>query len=31
LPAVQQLRRATADLPPIEHAREWPATHRPKY
>jgi glutathione S-transferase len=31
LPAVQRLRRATADLPPIEHARKWAVSHRPKY
>ena len=31
LPAVQQLREVTADLPPIEHARKWPDSHRPKY
>jgi glutathione S-transferase len=31
LPAVQRLREATADLPPIWHARKWPETHRPKY
>jgi len=31
LPTVQQLRKATADLPPIEHARKWPESHRPKY
>ena len=31
LPAVRQLRQATADLPPIEHARKWAASHRPKY
>jgi hypothetical protein len=31
LPAAQRLRQATTDLPPIEHARKWPATHRPKY
>ena len=31
LPTVQRLRRATADLPPIEHARKWPDSHRPKY
>jgi glutathione S-transferase len=31
LPTVQRLRRATADLPPIEHARKWAVSHRPKY
>ena len=31
LPAVQRLRSVTADLPPIEHARKWPDSHRPKY
>jgi glutathione S-transferase len=31
LPTVRQLRQATADLPPIEHARKWAASHRPKY
>jgi glutathione S-transferase len=31
LPAVQRLRRETANMPPIEHARKWPVTHRPKY
>ena len=31
LPTVRQLRRATADLPPIEHARKWAVSHRPKY
>jgi glutathione S-transferase len=31
LPTVQQLRQATADLPPIEHARKWAVSHRPKY
>ena len=31
LPAVQQLRQATADLPPIEHGRKWATSHRPKY
>src|SRR5262249_40244879 len=31
LPTVQQLRKAHADLPPIEHARKWPESHRPKY
>ena len=31
LPAVQRLRQATADLPPIEHARKWPISHRPTY
>jgi glutathione S-transferase len=31
LPAVQRLRQATADLPPIWHARKWPDSHRPKY
>jgi glutathione S-transferase len=31
LPAVQRLRKVTADLPPIEHARKWPESHRPKY
>jgi glutathione S-transferase len=31
LPIVQQLRRVTADLPPIEHARNWAVSHRPKY
>jgi glutathione S-transferase len=30
LPAVQRLREATADLPPIWHARKWPKTHRAK-
>jgi glutathione S-transferase len=31
LPTVRQLRQATADLPPIEHARKWAVSHRPKY
>lgn len=31
LPAVRRLRKATADLPPIEHARKWAVSHRPKY
>jgi glutathione S-transferase len=31
LPTVRQLRQATADLPPIEHARKWPVSHRPIY
>ena len=31
LAAVRRLREATADLPPIWHARKWPETHRPKY
>jgi glutathione S-transferase len=31
LSTVQRLRRATADLPPIEHARKWAVSHRPKY
>jgi glutathione S-transferase len=31
LPTVRRLREATADLPPIEHARKWAVSHRPKY
>jgi len=31
LSTVRQLRQLTADLPPIEHARKWAVSHRPKY
>src|SRR5262249_8956097 len=31
LSTLQRLRRAPADLPPIEHARKWAVSHRPKY